>query len=160
MEKKFKARKIRVSCRQSLVSKPETVFPLLCPKREYEWIASWKCEILHSSSGFAELDCVFTTDFPEDVKETWLVDRYEPDRLIQFVRFSESRVIRYRIDLKSNSKGTTTATWEQTVISLNAEGNIFIDNFSVEEYENEIKLLEKMLNHYLRTNRMLALSEL
>jgi hypothetical protein len=160
MKKKFIAKKIRVSCRQNLVSKPETVFPLLCPKREYEWIAPWKCEILHSSTGFAELDCVFTTDFPEDVKETWLVDRYEPDRLIQFVRFSESRVIRYRIDLKSNSKGTTTATWEQTVISLNAEGNIFIDNFSVEEYENEIKLLEKMLNHYLTTNRMLALSEL
>ncbi|KQC09846.1 MAG: hypothetical protein APR54_12450 [Candidatus Cloacimonas sp. SDB] len=94
------------------------------------------------------------------MKETWLVDRYEPDRLIQFVRFSESRIIRYRIDLKSNSKGNTTATWEQTVISLNAEGNIFIDNFSVEEYENEIELLEKMLNHYLTSNRMLALTEL
>lgn len=41
--------------------RPEKVLPLLCPIREYEWIEIWECEMIHSNSGYAELDCVFKT---------------------------------------------------------------------------------------------------
>lgn len=96
-----------------------------------------------TESGFAELDCVFTTNFPDDVKETWIVDTYELNRLIQFVRFSDSRIIRYCIELVYNNNYTTNATWTQTVYSLNSDGNLFIDNLSAVEYENEIKTRPK-----------------
>lgn len=160
MTQKFQAKKKTIRCQQELSASAEKIFPLLCPKREYEWIAPWSCEILHSKSGYAELDCVFITDFPDDTKETWIVDRYEPNELIQFVRFAESRLIRYSITLRDNQNGTTTAVWEQTIISLNADGNRFFENISEDQYDQEIKTLEKMLNHYLKTNRKLELSEL
>jgi hypothetical protein len=64
---------------QRLVATPEKVFPLLCPTREYDWIEHWRCQMVHSESGFAELDCVFTTDFPHVGDETWVVSVYRPN---------------------------------------------------------------------------------
>lgn len=160
MTDNFKAKKRTLSCDQFLFASSEKVFPLLCPTREYDWIAPWTCELIYSESGFAELDCVFTTNFHDDVKETWIVDKYEKNRLIQFVRFSDSRIIRYCIELIDNNNETTNAIWTQTVISLNSDGNSFIDNLSAVEYENEIKTLEKMINHYLKTNRRLEMNEI
>lgn len=160
MTQKFQAQKKILTCKQELCASPEKVFPLLCPKREYDWIAPWSCEMVFSNSGYAELDCVFVTNFPGDGKETWIVDRYEPNRLIQFVRYSESRAIRYCIELIDNRNGTTTATWTQTMVSLNNDGNSYINSTSEKEYENEIKTLERMLNYYLKTGRRLEMSEL
>lgn len=156
----FKSKKMTISSEQHLMAAPDKIFPLLCPKREYEWIASWNCEIVQSESGKAELDCIFITNFSGNGKETWIVDRYEPNRLIQFVRFSESRINRHCIDLVLNADGTTTATWNQTILSLNNDGNVYIDNFIKCEFEHEIRTLEKMLNHYLQTNKRLELSEM
>jgi hypothetical protein len=159
MTEQFQAKKRTLSCKQELNASAEKVFPLLCPKREYDWIAPWSCEIIFSKSGFAELDCVFVTNFPDDVKETWMIDRYEPSRLIQFVRYSESRVIRYCIELTDKGNETTTASWTQTVISLNAEGRSCVDSLSEIEYKHEIRMLEKMLNQYLKTGKRLELTE-
>lgn len=146
-----------LSASQSLAASPERVFPLLCPTREYDWIEEWKCELVFSRSGFAELDCVFATHFPGDEKETWVVDRFEPDQLIQFIRSSENRVIRYCIQLADNGNGTSTAKWEQWLTSLTDEGTRYIENLSNSEFGEKIKALEKMLNHYLETGEMLRL---
>ena len=156
----FQAQKKILTCKQELCATPDNIFPLLCPKREYDWIAPWTCEMIFSNSGFAELDCVFETNFPGDGKETWIVDRYEPNKLIQFVRYSESRVIRYSIELIDKRNGTTTAIWTQTLVSLNSDGNSFIENSSEKEYEIEIKTLKRILNHYLKTGRRLEINEL
>jgi hypothetical protein len=151
----FKAKRSYVFCEQLLQAGPDRVFPLLCPKREFDWIDTWDCDIIFSKSGFAEQDCVFSTEFPGDVKETWFVDRYEKDKLIQFIKYSESRVTKYTITLTENSGGTTTAKWEQLITSLNNDGNLYIENFSDEEFGKKIKGLEKKLNHYLSTGEML-----
>ncbi len=64
----------------------DRVFPLLCPKRECDWLDGWSYEMVHSESGFAELDCVFRTNFPEMGQAIWVVSRYDPcDGEIQFV---------------------------------------------------------------------------
>jgi hypothetical protein len=155
----FTALRHIVSCQQHLNSSPEMIFPLLCPKREYDWIETWKGQIIYSESGFAEQDCIFSTDLPGGKKEIWTVDRYEKNELIQFVRFTESRVIRYRITLTDNSDGTTKALWGQTITALNEEGNAYIENFKDNDYQHLIHSLEKMLNHYLETGEMLKKSE-
>ncbi len=156
----FTSQKIAACSKQTLVAPHYIVFPLLCPKREYEWIPMWKCEILQSVSGYAELDCVFKTNFPNEEEETWIIDRYESGELIQFVRYSHSKIIRYCIKLAANHNNTTTALWQQSIISLNSEGNRLIKNFSYDNFKKEIKMLEKMLNHYLSTGEMLQNSEL
>jgi len=106
---------------------PEQVFPLLCPVREYEWIESWQCEVVSSNSGFAELDCVFKTHFPGDGPEdTWVVSRYEPPLLIEFVRVNALRTIRFAISLAENEDGTTALIWTQVFTGLSPEGDNLI----------------------------------
>lgn len=151
----FSAKQCSLSACQLLAAPPEKVFPLLCPTREFDWIETWNCELVFSKSGFAELDGVFTTNFPGDDKDVWVIDRYEPNVLIQFVRVSENRVIRYRITLTANGNGTTSAIWEQTITALTEAGNRYIENQSNEQFSKKIKGLEKQLNHYLETGEML-----
>jgi hypothetical protein len=151
----FISRRYRVACDQRITSTSDRIFPLLCPKREYDWIPTWDCKMVFSESGYAEQDCVFTTDFQGDTKETWVVDRFESNHFIQFIKFAESRVIRYSITLTDNSDGTTALVWEQTITALNEEGNQYIETFRDDVFGVKIKMLEKLLNHYLSTGEML-----
>ena len=139
-----------------LGSDPETVFPLLCPVRESDWIETWQCEMVHSESGRAELDCVFKTTFPSDGPEdTWVVARYESPRVIEFVRTNPLRVMRYTITLRLRDRGHTEAVWTQVVTGLNEEGDRLVAAMDDEAFTERMGMLEWMLNHYLTTGRML-----
>jgi hypothetical protein len=135
---------------------PECVFPLLCPVREYEWVEPWQCEIIFSDSGRAESDCIFRTDFPDDgPADTWVVSKYQPYSLIEFIRMNPLRVIRYTIELRGTESQTTEATWTQIITGLNQEGDRLVQGMTDDEYAMEKAVLERMLNHYLITGRML-----
>ncbi|HEY3366337.1 MAG TPA: hypothetical protein VGK74_14880 [Symbiobacteriaceae bacterium] len=82
---------IKSSFVQRFQAPPSTVFPLLCPVREYEWIEPWQCEMLHSESGIAEKNCVFRTRGPSD--DVWVINNYEPNTRIEFVRVNALRVM-------------------------------------------------------------------
>jgi|WetSurMetagenome_2_1015567.scaffolds.fasta_scaffold21078_4 hypothetical protein len=151
----FISKRHRVVCDQLINSTPEKIFPLLCPQREYDWIPTWDCKMVYSESGYSEQDCVFTTDIQGDTKETWVVDRFEPNHFIQFIKFAESRVIRYSITLTDHPDGTTALAWEQTITALTEEGNHYIETFRDDVFGVRIKMLEKLLNHYLSTGEML-----
>ncbi len=136
-------------------STPDRIFPLLCPAREYDWVETWKCELIHSDSGFAEQDCVFKTRH-EDVEEVWTVVRYEPDRLIEFLVSSKYRVMRYRFTLSPDGQDRTRIDIEQIATSLNREGD---HNVEDPHFAFHMKTLEIMLDHYLNTGNMIAGSE-
>jgi hypothetical protein len=139
-----------------LAAAPVEVFPLLCPTREYDWIDTWKCRMVYSESGHAEPDCIFKTDFPSDGPEdTWVVSRYEPPLLLEFVRVNSLRAIRYTIRLLENAEKQTEADWRQIVTGLNEEGNSFVRDLDEEAFRKRMGQLEAMLNHYLSTGRML-----
>lgn len=133
----------------------DKIFPLLCPVREYEWIETWKCEMVHSKSGFAELDCVFKTH-RGDVEDVWTVSRYEPDELIEFVVSSIFRVMRYRFTLSPDGENATKIVIEQTATALNSEGEKRVED---PHFEIHMKTLEIMLNHYLLTGKMISNEE-
>ena len=65
--------------RQRLCASPAKVFPLLCPVREAEWADGWLPELVISSSGVAERDCVFITADKLE-KTIWYITRHEPER--------------------------------------------------------------------------------
>ncbi len=136
-------------------SPPERVFPLLCPVREYEWIETWKCEVVHSKSGFAELDCVFKTH-RGNVEDVWTVSRYEPNELIEFVVSSVFRVMRYRFTLSPEGKRATRIVIEQTATALNGDGERYVDD---PHFTLHMKTLEIMLSHYLTTGKMISNEE-
>ncbi len=140
-----------------LEAAPEAVFPLLCPVRESDWIESWRCRMIYSQSGFAEQDCIFQTDFPKDgPTETWVVCRYEPPHLIEFVRVSTLRATRYTIMLHPIGGGKTEAEWRQVITGLTEEGDRLIEQEPGEAYRAQMEKLAEMLNHFLRTGRRLS----
>ena len=62
------------------------VFEQLCPSRELDWIDGWECDLVHTSTGYMEADCIFTT--PENCSMgpgLWVITAYEPDRLLELV---------------------------------------------------------------------------
>lgn len=157
--KNFTGERLHFRAEQKLHGNPEQVFPLLCPVREYEWIDGWDCRMIYSESGIAELDCIFTTAFSDEgEEEVWVVDRYEPPQLIQFIRVNPLRVIRYRITLSPAAPGESLAVWEQTITGLSGEGNDFLENYTSDRFASLISTLEKMINYHLETGGMLARS--
>jgi hypothetical protein len=151
----FSAVRAVKTCLQHLLAPPDKVFPLLCPTREYEWIEPWKCRMVHSQSGFAELDCIFVTDFPNEGEDVWVVNVYRPSEEIQFVRSNGRRVIRYSITLADNGDSTTKAEWKQVLTGLDEEGNRLVESVTDEAYQQRILAFERRLNHYLTTGEML-----
>jgi hypothetical protein len=138
-----------------LAAAPTGVFPLLCPTREYDWIDTWRCRMVYSESGHAEPDCIFKTDFPADGPEdTWVVSRYEPPLLIEFVRVNALRAIRYMISLRETEGGQTEAVWRQVITGLNEEGNSFVQGLDKAAFQKRMAEIELMLNHYLDTGQM------
>ena len=141
-----------------LEGNPETIFPLLCPVREYEWIEPWRCTMIYSDSGFAEQDCVFRTDFPQDgPRDAWVLSRYEKPDLVEFVRVNGIRAIRYTITLRQTEEGKTESEWRQVITGLNDVGDRYVEGLSDEAFGQRMQLLQEMLNHYLTTGQMLRI---
>lgn len=143
--------------RTLLQATPERVFPLLCPVREYDWLSHWHCEMLYSESGFAELGCVFATEFPDRFgREIWVISHYEMSSKIGFVMVGGRCTTRYEILLARADEGTE-IIWRQEVTALDAEGNALVADYTQEHFLNRMIPLNKMLDHYLQTGKMLHL---
>lgn len=152
------AKRITRTYTQTLKGSPSEVFPLLCPVREYDWIQIWECEMIYSDSGVAEKNCIFKTNYHEDISErTWVVTIYEPNERIAFIVSSADNIIDFTITLINGKDGTTVAEWKQVVTALTPAGEEYINTLTPEKYEKEKIMLENMLNHYLTTGEMLKI---
>ena len=155
----FKSKQIRVRFVQRIQAPPGKVFPLLCPVREYEWIEPWRCEMLRSDSGIAEKNCVFRTRFPgESSDDVWVINHYEPNTRIEFVRVNALRAVCFSITLTHDEDGTTSAVNEQLLVGLTEQGNEALDSMA-DRFSFEMRMGEAMLNHYLTAGRPLPFQE-
>lgn len=151
-------KRVVVEYEQYLDAKCEKVFPLLCPVREYEWIPQWRCDMIYSDSGAAELGCVFTTDYGADVgRETWVVFCYRPAEKTGFVRTGKHRTTRYEVFLQPQGNGTL-IHWYQEITALDTLGDDLVAEFNQERFEALMIPLNKMLAHYLETGKSIELS--
>ena len=133
---------------------PGRVFPLLCPILEYQWLAHWRCELLHSASGVAEEDCIFRTAATRGEIMTWVVNRYEPPALIEFTCFvPDTYVFRLKIALTVEA-GATRLDWTRRWLSLGPAGDAWIAGWSEAEHEKGMDFLRHALTHYLATGEM------
>lgn len=133
----------------------ERIFPLLCPVREYDWIDTWQCELVHSRSGLVEQDCVFVTDFPGQGREVWHTTRHEPSRLVEFVRAGAHWSQRYTIGLEPVA-ARTRMTVRQVWVAVGAEGERLVRALPANQIQSHWDWLVRALEHYLATGSMLA----
>lgn len=135
---------------QQLVAKPSEVFPLLCPVREAEWIEGWDPPTVFSASGFAEVDCVFTTA-ADPIDAIWYVTRHEPDAgRVEMVKITPTvTACRLTIQLRPRPNGSEAEiTYCHT--SLGPKGDEFVASFTEDFYRKFMQDWETRLNHYLR----------
>lgn len=132
-----------------LSSPPEKVFPLLCPVRKYDWIPHWQCDLVYSKSGYAELGCVFKTDFKDHSgPETWVVCTYEKNSQIGFVKTGTHTTTKYSVSLEPNQKSST-IQWEQEITSLDDHGDGILDKMTENIYLEKMNHINKLLEYYL-----------
>lgn len=124
------------------------VFPLLCPVREKEWVDGWDADVLHSTSGFAELGCVFIGRAGTTVG-SYLVTRYEPDKLIEFAVHYGPVLEHMSIRVEAAKDGTD-LHWTKTFTAISAAGNAWIEARVPKMIEERLADLERMLAKFVR----------
>ncbi len=105
-------------------ARSEIVFPLLCPVRESEWIPGWEARVIHSDSGVAELDGVFSLDEAHG-GALFVVTRYEPNQRVEFVILQTDYVQRLAITLEPTKTGTR-LEWVRHFTGLRPAGDDWI----------------------------------
>lgn len=134
---------------QRLAADPATVFPLLCPVREADWIEGWSPTLVVSSSGVAEPDCVFTTG-AAPVDAVWYVTRHEPAAgLIEMLKITPGvTACRLSIQLRP-APGGCEADISYSHTSLGPKGDVFVASFTEAFYEEFMQDWESRLNYFL-----------
>jgi hypothetical protein len=142
--------------RQRLCAPPARVFPLLCPVREIEWAEGWLPDVVISSSGVAERDCVFIT--PEKrSKAIWYITRHEPENWFVEMLKIVPGVTACRLEIQLAPNGDecfANVTYSHT--SIGPAGDEFVARFTAESYRKFMQAWEKELNHFLKTGSRLA----
>ena len=132
----------------------DELFPLLCPTREYDWISSWRCELLHSDSGYAEYNAVFRTRIPGG-EELWICTYFEPNRAIQYTRVAPDVSTQLEITLTDGAEGTVRVRWSLTASALVEGANEAVR--LLESGSERRLILEHLLDdldHYIETGEM------
>lgn len=134
---------------------PETVFYQFCPSRELDWIEGWDCQLVYTTTGVVEKDCIFTTDESNPIGPgLWVFCAYEPNEKLELVRIvKDAMVIHFRINLKDNRDGTSTGTWNLTFTALNESANAMVD--AVPDDNPELVRAIDSLEYYLTNGRMM-----
>ncbi len=141
-----------ITCGRVFNAKPAVFFRLLCPTTEYDWLPGWSCKLLHSASGYAEYNAVFTTRLFGD-EELWVCTRYEPNIAVDYSRTSKHTCAKMDIRVMDNGDGTVTGTWSLSTSALDEEGNRAVDQMS--DLRGQMESVFDALEHYLNTGELM-----
>ena len=85
----------------------EEVFPLLCPKREEEWIPGWERETVWSSSELQRGGAIFSTIKPYGTELYWTTLQYDiRNNIVDFlITAPHLYIFRFKIDLLRSAMG-------------------------------------------------------
>jgi hypothetical protein len=133
----------------------EDVFPLLCPKREEEWIPGWECQTIWSRSGYNEEGAIFRTMKPYDTELYWTTLQYDiNNKIVDFLITAPYLfMFHFKIDLCVESDGLLTITFTQVFTSITEEGSAFLKRYESEDFRGRLKNLEEFMNRHLEDRR-------
>jgi hypothetical protein len=134
----------------------ETVFPLLCPVREAEWVPGWKYRMIYSQSGVAEDGCVFATPNDARPETVWLVTEYDLAAFRIAYAWVEPGMVatQLRISLEPALGGKTRAHIRYLYTGLSPAGNAVVERYTPEWFSHKMQSWEAALNHFLRTGKI------
>jgi hypothetical protein len=127
------------------------IFPLLCPKREEEWIPGWECEVIFSNSGYNEENAIFRTDKPYGTELYWYTMTYNlASRKVDFlITASHLYAFRFTIGIHSPTPDESILTFTQRFISVSDGGISLIEQYRQEDFQARLQTLGELMSHYL-----------
>jgi hypothetical protein len=152
---KFKARQFTRSGNIHCQATVEEVFPLLCPKKEEDWIPGWECETIWSKSGYNEKGAIFRTTKPYGAELFWNTLQYDiNNKVVDFlITAPHLYMFRFTIEIHDNSNGSLKITFTQVFTSISEEGTAFLKQYESEDFKGRLKNLKEFMNNYLENKR-------
>ncbi len=157
----FKAKSVNRNYIQTINAEPARVHSLICPVKEAEWLEGWDYDLIFSHSGFAEKGCVFISRSADEKDTIWLITKRD-DAACEtvFARITpDSRVAEVTVRIEDGGKHTSRVHITYTITALTEEGNMFIENFTEENFVKDMKFWEATMNHYLDTGKALPIPD-
>ena len=142
---------------QHIHAPASTVFPLLCPVREADWLDGWTYEMLHSRSGYAEEGCVFRTAPPGDPETIWVVTRHDRNAgVVEFTRVTAG-LVATRLAVRVEDRGASSDVVVTYGFTPTSEAGVgFVGaRHSEEAFRGQMEWWERSMNHYLATGSVL-----
>lgn len=139
----------------NIYARMDDIFPLLCPKREEEWIPSWECETIWSSSGYNEEGAIFKTMKPYGTMLYWNTLKYdEVNKVVDFlITAPHLYMFRFRIDIVTGEDGMLTLSFSQTFTSVSEEGNDLLNQYKSQDFAGRLKKLKEFMTEHLLIHR-------
>lgn len=140
---------------RDFAASPGELFPLLCPTLEADWIPGWTCDLVFTTTGYAEPDCVFTTGDDNPLAAgTWAIYEHEPERSLGVIMISKEMVLNLQVAVSPRRDGGTHGRWTLTTTALTPEMNERVA--AMPDRDPRFQALLDGLDHYLTTGRMRA----
>ena len=156
--KGFIAKRITRSFQQKINASSSTVFSLICPVREAEWLSGWDYELIYSKSGVAEQGCVFTSRQKGEKDTIWLITKRDGNnKEIEFARITpESRAAKLNITVEDADDETSLVNITYVITALTESGNKFLEALTRDKFNENMKFWENSMNHFIKTGKQLA----
>lgn len=136
--------------RQTLHASRQSVFPLLCPEREKEWLPGWDARLIHSESGVAEPRAVFSTLHDSGAEIIWLVAEHRPADRVHLVRWHpDTMVVDIELDLSSPQPATTWLDIRYTYTATSPAGHAQIEAMTLSLWHAQMENWQHHLNAWL-----------
>jgi hypothetical protein len=143
------------SCTQTWNGKVESVFPLLCPVKEADWVPGWEPNLVVSSSGVMEKNCIFLE--PEGENEAvWVVTAYENNHYLDMYRVMPGVAVSQFTIILDEDENYTKACISYEHTSLGEAGDELVNEFTEGGFNEFMSHFEAAINHYLETGSMIG----
>lgn len=139
---------------------PETVFPLFCPTKEYDWLRKWSCTLNYSKSGYAEKNAIFTSrySFPFGLKATWICTQYEPNKAVTYTVFIPNTfILILENEVEKISDNQTKHKVVYTAFGLNWLGKRMVKQLiETDALRKRAEILSEDYFYYLKYNKKIS----
>ncbi len=157
MKNNNKATRIIKTHKIKLNADAKTVFLLLCPAKEADWIEGWDkiCNIIYTESGIAEEGCVFETNKQPEGKAIWICSHYNfNNTTIEYIKHVENKaIIKWKMEVKEDSQNASSILVNYNITGLTDEGNEYATNFMEVTFPIFMKSIEDGINHYIEKEK-------
>ena len=159
MQKKVNGTRVVKTYKWEFDTDARSVFLLLCPTKELDWIEGWDeiHQLVYSESGIAEDACVFTTKHPDEGFAVWLTSKYSLENTtIEFVKHLVDKevIIRWTMEVRPLTSQSSVVFTIFNATGLNERGNEYIKSDILSQFNSRMASLEDLIKYYLETGAM------